>query len=535
MAKEKINKKTKKMIPLIIAGAIVFILLAAVILICFVIPSVREKKLREEAEELRVELEKEHNALLNSDLEKIMNEEYDGIFLAMTDSEGWSEDLFAGYLGLDVYKADSVYENSEELMSAWKAAVTSGNDIKLCVLILDPFKLYEVAQEKDKKGNVISTEYSLNTDYKNICDDLEDAEFRIYMPFYPIKYWEDNYTEETFRLAMAAYRDVLSSLIKCENVNLFCFTGYDWLVENKNLFNDNNGLIAKASEVMFLYGYKNEWQVENDNVVDIVKNMETNLSFPDPEVEPAHWWDPLAELFAPTQEVVEEEAYKYQGLENCDVVFWGDSVFELSDGPYSVPSYFALMTGARVYNISKGGLSAAKYVEEYITCPDMVDFFLNKKPTGLEGYEVMDRDIKRFWEDDHTDRKILFITDFGVNDYMYGAPITGEDVDSYEGAMRVYFDSIREAFPDCSFVNLGLYYMSFLGNGTVVNEVGKYYRDYKDLLIKLSAEYGCGYIDLEKESVIDSTNVGRYLEDGLHPAIPGAMEVSRVLAENLTK
>lgn len=533
-------KKVGKILA--IAGVLLLLLIAAFVIFFIVIPNNELKKLEEERLRQEMALEEQRKALFEEDIVNLEFGEYDGVFLSMTDASGWDKNLFSGYIGVNLVRNQAVIESEYELTRAWEAAEQSGSALSYNVMILDPFKLYRVIETLYDEGGEPESEYVFMFDPETIFGAHPDSEFRVFMPFYTAKYWEDNYTEETFSLAISAYRELLAGLTQYDNVYLSCFTGYDWLVENPRMFNEEGtGLTLKSSETLFLYNYKEPWQVKSDDISGILREMQNNLWFADPVEPEKHWYDVIINAFK-AKETVEEEpvVYEYEGFEDYDVIFFGDSIFALADGPYSIPSYFENLTGARCYNMSKGGLPAVKYFADVPSMKELAEYIVWGAPTKMEGYEVFDREVKRFAEDDHTGRKLLIVTDFGTNDYMFGTPDYGEGEESYEGAVKAGLDVLVEAFPEAEYMTVALYYMYNLDNGTVLNDYGHVLDDYNDLLEEISKEYaGKGFsfahLDLEKASKINSSNGDYYLDDGIHPSIAGNLEVVRVLIEALGK
>lgn len=532
MSPEKLAKIKK--ITLISAAAAALAVIIFVVVVCFIVPKVKANKLKKQQEQLAIELETARQQVLAEDLVNIETGEYDGVFLAMSESSGWNMDLIKAFIGKDMLKANGIYNSSEEFLMAWNAALTSGNDLDYCVFVIDPFKLYD-AEEIVNEDKTVTTQYTLSFDYASVFADNPKTEFRVFTPCYTREYWEENYTEASFRQVIIAYRDMFMEIADLKNVSLSCFTGYKWLTDNPKNFNEDGGLCEKTYEELFLYNYRKEWLVTEKNLSEVLHVILDNLNFPDPVVEPAHWWDPLADLFGKKKEEAVEETYMYEGLSNYDVVFLGDSLFELNDGPFSIASCFETMTGARVYNLSKGGLSAAKTIEENPTIIELVEHIYEGKTFDNESYKVFDRDIVRFTEDDHTGRTLLIINDFGTNDYMFNVPLWGMQDSCYEGAMKYAYADILREFPDAELMNLGIYHISHLNNGTQENDCGQVLDDYNFLLEIISRETGAKYVDLEKVSIINAQNTGIYLNDGIHPSMAGCWEVARCICESLTK
>lgn len=509
------NKVVKAVISILTVLLVAFAVL-------FTIPKVEESKELKKQKQEEEARENERLARISEDLDRIAIDEYNGVFLSMTEASGWSPDVFSGYIGMNVLKTNGIINTSDELMNAWYQAEMSGNDLSYCVFIIDPYKLCDIV--KNEAGQLEFS--SLHTDYNDIFSNHPESEFRVFMPFYDIKYWEDH-TEESFAIALKAYRDVMNDIVRYENVVLSCYTGYEWMTRNPRMFNEDGGLVESCATALFLYNYRDYWQLTPQKVDGIISIMEKELFFEDPVEVKKHFWD---YYFKEKEEAL---VYDYPGFEDYDVVFLGDSLFALFDGPYSMPSYFENMTGARVYNISKGGLTVYHESDENMSLGEYVDNIINCRTVDYENYDVFNREMLRFNQDNHEGRKLLFITDLVVNDYIFSSPARGEDSSSYEGALREGLEKLQEAYPQAEIVSFSIYYILDAVNGTNENAAGCVLNDYKEVLKEVSSQLNIKYIDMEKESPIEEVNSGYYLDDGLHPSMAGSWEVSKILCEKI--
>lgn len=523
------NKKIVKTVLIILLT--ILVIFGAGVVYHIVIPEYQAKKAAEEAAQLAKEKEAIRQEQLFDDYSRFYNEEYEGVFISMTESSGWSTNLFAGYIGVSVCKAEAVVESASEFSMLWQGVNGSGNVLSYCVFILDPYKLFEkpdVDEDASDTGEISIEQMGIT--YDSIIEDNPQTQFMVYMPMYPIKYWED-LTEEQFGNAMLRYHQVMEKLVSYDNVVLSCYTGYDWITKNSKIYDETGSINAKAAETLFLYSYRDYWVMDKDKLEDMMTLMNRKLWFADPVVEETHWWDAFKRREKPAP-----EPHMYEGYENYDVVFIGDSIFALSDGPFSIPSDFEVMTGARVYNLSKGGLPCAKYSDEAASMPELCEHFISgKQITEYEDYGVFNRDIDRFYQDDHTGRQLLIVTDFGTNDYFFGLPAQGETDYEYEGALRRSVEMLKENFPEAKFVSMTCYYISHCENGQKLNDQNLTIAPYKEVMTDISKEYGITCFNLEKLTDISEDTIGLYLDDGVHPSMAGTWEVSDTILENLTK
>ncbi len=539
----------KKKILMISAAVLAVLLTVLLVMVYAVVPKVVEKrKLAEEeriAEEIRLAEETAEAArqeLLSVDEVDLQSLEYNGVFLSMTGSNGWSMDVQKGFIGIDVVKNNAMIENTEELMRLWNAAMSSENDIGYAYLILDPAKLYYMPDEPEtvtEEGSADETaektaaeaptaEPKLEVDLDEIVGKHPDIEFRIFTSVYHDDYWQQ-LTDEEFELVLSQYKEVMSRLLEYENVTLACYTGEDWLVDNPDLYLDTftGDLVSEITTKLFLYTYLDSWPVTEDNLPYCLSRIEKNCR-PDPKEEPlpepkVSKWKIFKEfVFGEKEEEppVEEPDYS-PDLSGYDIIFFGDSIFALSDGPYSAATVVENVTGAKTYNISKGGLTSevmAKVVSNLVT----------GAPTGEEGWDVFDREVTRYAADDHTDRKTVILLNVCINDYIGGYSLKEFEKNYKETLIR-----LKDAYPEAELVFVAPLYIQYASNGTLPNEIGLTMNEYRALAVRVAAECGADTLDLLATGKFNDYNSARYLEDGTHPTPAGCKVIAGILCEYL--
>lgn len=511
------KKKTVKILL-----PIVLLLLVALVIL-FLVPTIVKNKELKSKNALAEALEKERVEKLEQDKENFLLNEYDGVFISMTEASDFNSDIFYGYIGKNVLKAGAVVESSDEFMDLWLQAEMSENPLSYCVFIIDPFKMYD--EEKNDNGEEV---YTLNLNIDSIFTSRPNTDFRVFTPFYSIDYWEKSHTEESFERALKGYKEVMTRFSSHDNVSLSSFTAYDWVTKNPSMFNEKGGLESVTSTALFLYNYKDYWKILPKDVDEKIDLMKKNLFFEDSIEEK----ESILDFYFKKKSKPSVE-YAYPGMEDYDVVFLGDSIFALFDGPFSIPTYFTNMTGARVYNLSKGGLTTVHYSDENMSMSELIDYVIAGKKVSYDGFDAFNRDVERFANDDHSDRKLLFVTDMGVNDYIFNISAEG-DGESYEKAFKEGIDYIKGNYPDASILSMSIYNIVSYEGGKLINESGCVLNDYKKVMENICKEENIPYIDMETYSSINGENAAYYLDDGLHPSMAGSYEVSKRLCEYIS-
>lgn len=445
-----------------------------------------------EAERLKAEKEQARLILLEEDLINFQTMEYGGIMLGMTGISEWSEDVPKFFLGLDVLKNRAVINSPEEFVKLWDEAMNSGNEISFACIVLDPEKIYSDGE-----------------DMLNLCGIIEahpEMQFRIFMPNYSSDYWYSK-SDEEFDLLISEYDDTMTKLIAYTNVTLACYTGEDWIVESEGGFCDKEtgDLRGAIADKLFLYTYMDNWIVHFSNKDTWIEKIKNNCR--------------------EQKTVSEDSSPSDEFMSDYDVIFLGDSIFALSDGPYSTASVIGEMTGAKTYNCSKGGARAA-CDEEMYAMSTLVDHFIEGTATGFEEWEVFDANVTEYGKKGHRDRKTVIVLNSCINDY-----ISASDMLEYEDAFATCYDKLYDAFPDAKLVFVAPYYIQLGDNGNVPNELGLTMGQYAEAAMEVAENYGVYCLDLSGSGKFGESNAAFVLEDGTHPTPAGCKEVAKVMEE----
>lgn len=489
----------------------------------------RDKILQGKARALEEKYESERLEAMKRDLENFMLDEYDSVMLSMCDPSDWDVLAIDGYIGVDMKKNETVINSGEELINMWAAAIESGNSINYAVLVIDPYKLC-VKKEYEEEDHSFTTAFEYPIEFEDIFLNFPNVDFRVLMPFYSKDYWVKFSEDDTLSEAVATYEIVMNCLLDYDNVTLSCFSQYKWLTDNPSLFNENGSLKKDAFLYFFLSNYKDYWKLTRDELFDVIESFYDNQTYAVEKPKKS-----IFERFAFWHKEEPSVSYEIEGLNDCDVVFFGDSIFALNDGPFSIASCFENLTGARTYNISKGGITAAKFYDEVPSMPELVDSIASNTEVNAEGFEVFNRELQRFYADDHTGRRVIFVTDFGTNDYLFGVGGSGNDEYSYDYALKEAFDNLKAAFSDARFASFSVYHILDCDSGNLKNDSNLVLADYKKIMEDVSREKGVFYMDMSKLMPFTDNEAGYYLDDGIHPSAAGSYEAARALADALSK
>jgi len=533
------KKKTNNSIKIIRAVLVtITALLAATGVLFVLIPYIQDKN----AEKRKAEEAAEHEAarleMYNRDLMDFTALEYEAVLLSMPGNENWSADgTIKGYLGYDWVRNNEEL-NSDEFKELLDLALVSGNPIECFYMVLDPVKMFKATKTDEQSAGAAGETgddqsaplYELNLDIAAVADANPDISFTVYTPFYSRQYW-DNVKFADYPYIIAFYEKVLKSLVKCKNVKVMDFTGENWLIDNPALYEDieTGDLRSEVYEKLFLYSFIPGRELDKTSVgpaiVGINENCLTKTDGSLDEVKRTWFRWPFTR---------EKEEPATLPLEDYDIVFMGDSIFALNDGVYSIPSVVSLKTGARTYNISRGGMPAAPY-EDVFNLSDAVKHFIDKTQVGSEETIVYDTWLKKYMADDHTGRKLIIVFDACANDYICSLNAFGDTADTTEGAYDLALRAIKKAYPDCEIVCLKPYTLQMASNGTNVNDAGYRLSDYKEGMEKAALANGCIVWDMQDYGEFDLDDTHHYLDDGVHPSVSGSYEIAAGLSDALIK
>ncbi|MCQ2519168.1 MAG: SGNH/GDSL hydrolase family protein [Lachnospiraceae bacterium] len=222
----------------------------------------------------------------------------------------------------------------------------------------------------------------------------------------------------------------------------------------------------------------------------------------------------------------------YQAFEGCDFVFLGDSIFENNDGPYSIPNMVAAYTKARTYNISRGGMCSSFQMADWCSMQEATEAFLSQYTIDEHESDVMDRDLQKFFADDHTNRELYIFFDCCINDYSMATPLEADGAGfSFEDAYRTCIERIMDVYPEAHIITSVPMYHEAFSLGMDLNGRLHVEQDYVNAVHSVSDEKHLPCIDLRFYTSITADNCGKYLKDGLHPNNEGCL----IIAEAISK
>jgi len=244
----------------------------------------------------------------------------------------------------------------------------------------------------------------------------------------------------------------------------------------------------------------------------------------------------LAEHVGATEELVQGYLKGENEYEQVDatLVFFGDSIFGNTRDSSSISEVVHYYTNASVYNMALGGISASGDSES-MNGSKIVESFVTRDVTLLHPESSIYQELLRWiaYGEPKTEELIFFIS-YGLNDYMGGRELHGNDTTCYEGAMRNVVDTIKTAYPNAKIVLQTPSYISSFDYGeAVLNTEESVLLDYVDFVRVLAEEEDLYLLDAYEDLGVNADNAKDYLVDEVHHTEQGRMMYARLICEKL--
>lgn len=418
----------------------------------------------------------------SSDLGRLQQESYQGIFLSMSAPEAFPEDIYPTYMGYDVVRGSHRIASFSDLSDYLETAFSSGNDVTHVFLVLDPLSLWNGSLHSDARFSA-----SLDEDLLSYVDTYAGAEFTVIFSAPSLEYWQAHVNGDLDTYCNV-FRVLASPLSARENVTL-CFPGQEeWLISNPDAYDTPTELTAEAARSVMLLVLSGSLQyrsAENDNSLD-------------------HFYTLVQDAMnSPTD---------YPDLSDCELVFFGDSVMGNYHDFASIPGVIHALTGATVHNLAIGGSSATRSTDDDNSFPNVVQDFLDHNTEELSG-----------------DKKLCFLINYGLNDYFGGFPI-----DDYQNGLRTGIRVLQESYPDARIMVISSnYILSFEKGMARIGDEGNVLEDYIAAAEETAAAENVDFLNINDALQWDEHNAAEYLVDSIHPNEEGrflfGVEVIRAL------
>lgn len=418
-----------------------------------------------------------HGLKRKADLSRLENEEYDTVFLSMFPTDYYEEGDWTYFRAMDIVKTSYEIPNVKVLRKYMETIGQSANVVTTVYLGLDP-----------TVGNV--------EDIVLLIQEHPETFFEIILEYPQIEYWKA-LSEKRCEERLQSYVKACEGLLLLENARVYLVSGQEWLICNPSNYTTPFCTNTEVSQfLMCNFDYLHPYLLTVENWQERIEDMKTVIQS------------------NRTGEI------SYPDAKQVQIVFFGDSIIGNYTNSMSVPEVAKALSKAEVFNCGYGGRGAALCKETEISFPEIVDAFIAQDMNCLpEGTQLYDG-VKMFIERENTDRELMFVINYGLNDYYNGAVLESEnmyDITSYGGALRGGIEKIKKEYPDAQIVLMTPNFTTYFDYGQGRNsEAGGVLEEYAELALEIARQQQVGVLDNYHELPITKDNWKDYQDDGCH-------------------
>ena len=203
----------------------------------------------------------------------------------------------------------------------------------------------------------------------------------------------------------------------------------------------------------------------------------------------------------------------YADLTGKKVLFLGDSIFGNFRDETSVPAFFRDMTGAKVYNLGRGGMDSVGVVNPASGMGTAFSYLMGQADRESFDRVFSDSDSYGAFRLAATDlagtdgKDSVFIVEYGLNDYFNGV-----SVDDYRKALEKIVSDIKGSYPAAQILILSPGYIHMYNDGEMsLSEHSSPLQDYRDAAREVSGSNGCGFLSQTDDFGFTQEETGTYL------------------------
>lgn len=405
---------------------------------------------------------------------------FNSIFVSMYPIDGFSEESFLTYRGLDTRIDARTVTDIKKLTKSIEDSLKSSNAITTVYVGLDPYMFYS---DQIKSDTDMATEMA---PLLNCVASHSEVTFEFLLPVLPMEQWVALEQTEVADI-LTAYYFAVSCLEPHANALCFFAGGEEWLIRNNTNFTDNQSLNSLVADKIMCSTFCDRlMQIQLSNADTVLTSLYDMV---------------MNEKASPT---------RYPDWSDKTIVFFGDSILGLQNGSYSIPGVINGLTGATVYNYAIGGTCACDTVPalDDRSFKDRLDIFLSRT-------DMYTNDNTVFPYNAHADgSNLIFVISYGYNDYK-----NQQGADNFRQALSTEITRLQTAYPAASILIMAPYECVWsIGGAATENEKGEKLSIYTDMVKEVAAERNIIYLDVPSllEEDVNETNFTKYFNDECH-------------------
>ena len=422
--------------------------------------------------------------LIREELDTLEEGRFTALFLSMYPIRSYDMYDLSYWRGLETFKAEMVMENGRELAGTLEYLQELDIMPDTVLFGLDPECLEE--------------EYPLEDSLLKLIRQTPETGYEILFVNPVMAYWVGK-EDAQWQAVIDRYEKAAKLLGQEENVKLFFACDREWLVCNDGNYAEDKMPTEAVAKTLLAYYTREEYLLTEENRKQRM--------------------DAARELIADWRSNDRTMA----GLGDRTLVFMGDSTFGNFSDSTAVTGVVENFADAEVINCGYGGMAAAYGDPECPAMGDLLKAIERGDGSGIAGTGdgppavAAAAQIRQLA--DSGEETVIFL-DFGINDYIKGFPVDGENpyyCSAYAGAMRSGIEKLQTIFPKGQLVLVTPNFIKYSNFGTnPVGEEASVFTDYVDALRELAKEYALPVLDIYTELGIDRDNYTDYLQDEIH-------------------
>ena len=427
------------------------------------------------------------NRIFQDNLRRLADEKYDSFYYSFLGSSVKDAKKFPDFFGttpIFITPSGVDYEDTNVLLET----AVGRKGLKYAFFELDPVVF--------SKG-----EGKAELEYINkMIEDYPDISFYAILSYPYIGEWRA-LSEDARKSSLNEYESCIKYLTHNDNLHLYWPGNNKWLIESPGNYTPDSPEGDVALNLLILTTCNLKYAVDNKSFTEERDTL---------------------------NKVIEEDI-KYPDLSDKEIVFFGDSIIGNYHGPLSIPGECEGLSGAKTFNLGIGGTSAITHFNS------LVDAFIGSgSRAGIEDEDFIS-ELNRFESEHDPDRELIFVVNYGVNDYFggipahkgNGSPYEEAAYDSYEAAMTDGIIKLQSTYPNAKVCILSPIYCNFFEGGKrIMSEAGAPLQEYREVGKQISEKLGTDWIDSINLIEINEKNYEAYLLDEVHPNFDGIYLIS---------
>ncbi len=457
---------------------------------CFVFKTFAEKEYEKANDMAQIKID---------DLIRISDEDYRRLHISMWNIDYLNPDWYNVYYASPIVYGKYGIKTPQEICNYLSTAIRANSQLDTIYLSIDPYELYKnYYTSVYYDSEILTYEEYLENNLFPIFEENKNISFRLFFPIKPISEWAVE-SDEEIRTIFKNWYTFLMYLRLYPNVRSYYMGNEEWLVCNNANYEDGLKFKDDIGKLVHLYLYdKSDFKVTP------------------PEIDWA-----LKSLYVMAYKERNGE-YDYKGFEGKKIVFFGDSVLDYAmQDTVSIPGFVSEMTGVPCYNLAVGGTTASEVDEDSFT----------NVVKGISKRIAHGRDANRFFEEVNKDDEIIFIIEYGLNDYFMGNFIF-----DFSGGLKNGVDILKKNYPNSKIMLVAPYRIGIRDGGEFpYTDDGYFLSEYVETIKYLAIEEDVAFLNLFKDSGITYENSADFLTDEIHPKYNTNLYLARMIVESMVE